>query len=316
MRNWPQYKYRGDGIAPTQPAPEAYTTTEPYKPSAELIKAVNLSILLGRPLLLEGEAGSGKSRLARAVAYELGLPLKVWSVRSTSKAIEGLYRFDPLLRLHDVQAIQAGVDPTSMPRNPANPKDYRALNALGWAFTYHNTPTVVLIDEIDKADIDFPNDLLEVLEDWEFSIPDTGETIKAGPRPIIIITSNKEKGHLPAPFLRRCVYFFLRFPSTLEELKAIVELHYNRKNDHAEEIPLDDKLITTAIDRFRAIRSTNLAKYPGTSELLDWIKALHQFEDRPYMQDKLAKDQTLPYSEVLYKLRIDLPPSNHPSHAA
>ena len=187
------YRYRGDGEQPKHPKPDAWIQSEPYKPDPELVRAVNLSIYLQRPLLLEGEAGCGKSRLAYAVAYELGLPLYVWSVRSSSNATEGLYQYDAILRLHDVQIAKQGELTDS--RNPSQPAYYRRFGAIGNAFQLKDHPCVVLIDEIDKADLDFPNDLLSVLEPpRQFVIAETGETITATHSPIVIITSNKEKG--------------------------------------------------------------------------------------------------------------------------
>ncbi|MDZ8241501.1 MAG: MoxR family ATPase [Nostoc sp. ChiQUE01a] len=227
---------------PQKPHKDSPKHPEPYVVSPELKKAVNLAIYLRRPLLLEGDAGCGKTRLASAVAYELGLPLYRWDVRSTTKAQDGLYEYDAILRLHDVQTQKVeqqspvnsvGTDKEN--RNPANPKDYRRFGALGKAFQLKNCPAVVLIDEIDKADLDFPNDLLTVLDEpWAFNIKETGETIRAtyprkdseksdtkiDCRPIVIITSNKEKGNLPAPFLRRCLYHYVDFPNDKKQLQA------------------------------------------------------------------------------------------------
>jgi MoxR-like ATPase len=309
------------------------THPEPYVISPELKKAVNLAIYLRRPLLLEGDAGCGKTRLASAVAYELGLPLYRWDVRSTTKAEDGLYEYDAILRLHDVQTQK--VEPVQPPdeaetnkeedeervnRNPANPKHYRKFGALGKAFRLKNRPAVVLIDEIDKADLDFPNDLLTVLDEpWEFKIKETGETIRAtyprqdvrnsdteadviDCRPIVIITSNKEKGNLPAPFLRRCLYHYLDFPNNAERLQEIVEKHYQI----CEETSPPSDLVKTAINRFLTVwNEGGLFKKPGTSEFLDWLKALHTFEAKPYNAAQLAKDKLLPYRELLFKLQQD-----------
>ncbi|MFX0196431.1 MAG: AAA family ATPase [Candidatus Hodarchaeota archaeon] len=290
------------------------STPEPYIASPELIQAVNLSIYVGRPLLLEGEAGCGKTRLARAVAYELGLPFYPWYVRSTSKAQEGLYTYDAILRLHDVQtqhieSIQHTNSSDSRKqrskgRDPRKPTDYRKLGPLGKAFELRDFPAVVLIDEIDKADIDFPNDLLSVLDDpWEFEILETGEVISASEdcKPIVIITSNKEKGNLPAPFLRRCIYHFITFPDE-EQLKSIIDIHYKMRGLK----PSAPKLVEAAIQRFIDMRNKgDLHKQPGTSEFLDWVEALENFESVPYKSDSLAKAKTIPYPGLLLKLRSD-----------
>lgn len=292
------------------------THPEPYVVSPELQKAVNLAIYLRRPLLLEGDAGCGKTRLASAVAYELGLPLYRWDVRSTTRALDGLYEYDAILRLHDVQTQkveqQLSVDETAsnededeerLNSNPANPKHYRRFGALGKAFQLKDCPAVVLIDEIDKADLDFPNDLLTVLDEpWEFKIKETRETIRANHRPIVIITSNKEKGNLPAPFLRRCLYYYVDFPNNKEQLQKIVEKHYQIR----EEIPPPSALVENAIERFLAVwNEGGLFKKPGTSEFLDWLKALHTFEPKPYSAAQLKKDNLLPYRELLFKLQQD-----------
>jgi MoxR-like ATPase len=303
-------------LRPTNPHKDSPKHPEPYVVSPELKKAVNLSIYLRRPLLLEGDAGCGKTRLASAVAYELGLPLYRWDIRSTTKAQDGLYEYDAILRLHDVQtqkiesqtpvnAAKTGEDEdeTKVNRNPANPKDYRKFSALGKAFKLHECPGVVLIDEIDKADLDFPNDLLTVLDEpWEFKIKETGETVTAKYKPIVIITSNKEKGNLPAPFLRRCLYHYLDFPNDEKQLQEIVEKHYQI----SMATPPSNDLVKTAIARFLNIwNEGGLFKKPGTSEFLDWLKALHTFESQPYNAAQLEKDKLLPYRELLFKLQQD-----------
>ncbi|HRW50410.1 MAG: MoxR family ATPase [Caldilinea sp.] len=279
-------------------------TPEPYIAADALIQAVNLAIFLHRPLLLEGEAGCGKSMLARAVAYELGLPFYRWDVRSTSKAQEGLYTYDAILRLHDVQTVKAGAG--QPPRDPADPVAYRKLGALGKAFALTECPAVVLIDEIDKADVDFPNDLLTVLDEpWELHIPETGEPpIQATHYPIVIVTSNKEKGNLPAPFLRRCLYHYIDFPEQPEQLQRIVEVHYRVRGDAAPA----PALVTAATTRFLALRRQGrLHKVPGTSEFLDWLGALHRFGSQAPVPSTDLEDERapLPYPELLYKLRID-----------
>ncbi|AKG20138.1 AAA family ATPase [Calothrix sp. 336/3] len=296
------------------PHPDSPQYPEPYVVSPGLKKAVNLAIYLRRPLLLEGDAGCGKTRLASAVAYELGLPLYRWDVRSTTKAVDGLYEYDAILRLHDVQTQKVE---SQSARNPSNPQDYRTFGALGKAFRLEQCPAVVLIDEIDKADLDFPNDLLTVLDEpWEFTIKETGETITAtypnrtnNPidaridcRPIVIITSNKEKGNLPAPFLRRCLYHYLDFPNDADLLQEIVRSHYQI----CQENPPTSDLMQTAIKRFLNIwNEGGLFKKPGTSEFLDWLTALHQFGSEPYNAAQLAEDKLLPYRELLFKLQQD-----------
>jgi MoxR-like ATPase len=309
-----EYEYRGDPARrPGDAHPDSPTAPEPYVASGELKRAVNLAIFLRRPLLLEGEAGCGKTRLSRAVAHELGLPFYTWYVRSTSKAREGLYNYDAILRLHDVQTHQleaqrhgeaaGGEIPPEGRRDPSNPMDYREFGALGKAFCVQDRPAVVLIDEIDKADIDFPNDLLAVLDDpWQFEIPETGETVTAQQKPIVIITSNKEKGNLPAPFLRRCIYYFIEFPGTLERLQAIVDEHYKA----GEEPVPSPELVTAATERFLTVRQDGgLHKKPGTSEFLDWLRALHSFGAAPHAAQALETEGAIPYPELLYKLRMD-----------
>jgi MoxR-like ATPase len=304
MKNAESLVFYGNRQEPAAPHHESHRQPEPYAAAAGLIQAVNLAMFVGRPLLLEGEAGCGKTRLARAVAYELGLPLHTWHVRSTSKALEGLYSYDAILRLHDVQIRQlearGGNESGQSPilRDPGNPMDYRELGPLGKAFALRDCPAVVLIDEIDKADIDFPNDLLAVLDDpWEFEIQETGEKIKAKHKPIVIITSNKEKGNLPFPFLRRCIYYYVEFPSE-PTLKKIVEEHYrNREGQPSSE------LIQSAARRFVGVRNEgNLHKTPSTSEFLDWVEALNSFGQDG--SDGLQED-TLPYPSLLFKLRPD-----------
>jgi MoxR-like ATPase len=297
--------------------PDTPEEVEPYylDENDELIKAVNLAIHLKRPLLIEGEAGCGKTRLAKAVAYELGLPYYRWDVRSTSTAKEGLYQYDAISRLHDVQVKQIenqaktkNIDTDNKElkkRDPQNPKDYRKLGALGKAFDFKDEPSVVLIDEIDKADVDFPNDLLAVLDEpWSFSIPETGETIEADKKnkPIIIITSNKEKGNLPAPFLRRCIYYYINFPNDIKKLEQIVNIHYQTQPAKKP----NNNLMKTAIAQFLAVRDLGLFKRPGTSEFLDWLEALANFESQPYSANKLKRPNWLPYYELLFKLHSDL----------
>ncbi|GAB1543379.1 MoxR family ATPase [Scytonema sp. NUACC21] len=293
-------------LIPKDPHPDSPKEKEPYIASEELQKAVNLAIYLGRPLLIEGEAGCGKTKLAHAVAYQLGFPFYRWDVRSTTKAKEGLYEYDAILRLHDVETRKLG-DKIDEGRNPTNPKDYRTFGPLGKAFIA-NRPAVVLIDEIDKADVDFPNDLLTVLDKpMRFEIRETGETgeqaIQAKYPPIVIITSNKEKGNLPAPFLRRCLYYYLKFPSP-EELAKIVDIHYKLHREDLGKSP-HKNLKEAAVNLFFELREEKgLLKLPGTSEFLDWLHALQSFQPYPYPAKDLSKDK-IPYPELLFKLRQD-----------
>ncbi len=295
----PNMKYKLDP-KPSTAHPDAPKQPEPYIAGDPLIKAVNLAIFLRRPLLLEGEAGCGKTRLASDVAYDLGLPLYRWDIRSDTKAQEGLYKYDAILRLHDVQTREVNPDAK---RNPSDATKYRDFGALGKAFLVADRPAVVLIDEIDKADVDFPNDLLAVLDDpWSFEVRETQEPpIIAKHKPIVIITTNKEKSNLPAPFLRRCIYHFVEFPK--DKLKEIVEIHYQVKKEKAPSA----KLIDAAVSRFTAIREAqNLFKSPGTSEFLDWLNALQKFDAQPYTAKELAKpEHPIPYRELLFKIKQD-----------
>lgn len=311
MTSTQRYIFTGDGRDPAeQPQPDAPTQPEPYVVADPLLRrAVNLAIFLRRPLLLEGEAGSGKSRLAHAVAYELNLPLYPWHVRSTSKAQDGLYTYDAILRLHDTQAARNGAAPAGG-RDPGDPRGYRALGALGKAFQTRGRPAVVLIDEIDKADVDFPNDLLTVLDDpWAFTIPETDERIAAeydraqgiDNRPIIIVTSNKEKGNLPAPFLRRCVYHYIAFPSDPALLQQIVDSHLAGGAAEA-----DETLAWAA--RFLNLRADDQVMYkkPGVSEFLDWVRALRGFRIPGEGPPPVAPEGSeLPFRGLLLKQRLD-----------
>jgi MoxR-like ATPase len=188
--------------------------------------------------------------------------------------------------------------------DPADPTNYRKLGPIGKAFALKEYPAVVLIDEIDKADIDFPNDLLAVLDDpWMFEIPETGEVIEASEhKPIVIVTSNKEKGNLPAPFLRRCLYYFVNFPEDEEQLKTIVDKHYEILGN----TPPPPDLIRAAARRFINVRAEGLLhKKPGTSEFLDWVEALRSFRSGSGQGPQVAEGTPIPYPEVLFKLRGD-----------
>jgi len=228
--------------------------TEAYVADKDLTVAVNAAIRLERPLLVKGEPGTGKTELARQIAESLGLSLIEWSVKSTTKAQQGLYEYDAVSRLRDSQLGDDRVNDVS---------NYIRRGKLWEAFTAEEK-TVLLIDEIDKADIEFPNDLLQELDRMEFFVYETGETVRAKQRPIVIITSNNEK-ELPDAFLRRCFFHYIRFPE-MATLQRIVDVHYPG---------IKQSLVREALTQFYAIRETaGLKKKPSTSEALDWIRLL------------------------------------------
>ncbi|NLL51785.1 MAG: MoxR family ATPase [Peptococcaceae bacterium] len=228
--------------------------TEDYIVSDDLRNSVNISVALSRPLLIKGEPGTGKTVLAESVARSLGLKLIVWNIKSTTKAQDGLYVYDTVQRLYDSQFGDHDV---------SDIKRYIKLGKLGEAFTSEER-VVLLIDEIDKADLEFPNDLLWELDVMNFYIPETGETISAKHRPIVIITSNAEK-ELPDAFLRRCVFHYIDFPNE-EMMEEIVYVHFP---------DIQKKLLHEALKAFYWLRSIpGLQKKPSTSELLDWVQAL------------------------------------------
>ncbi len=231
-----------------------FTGTDAYVADKDLMVAVNAAIRLERPLLVKGEPGTGKTELARQVAAALGLELIEWHVKSTTKAQQGLYEYDAVSRLRD---SQLGDERFNDIRN------YIKRGKLWEAFAA-DKKIVLLIDEIDKADIEFPNDLLQELDRMEFFVYETGETVQAKHRPIVIITSNNEK-ELPDAFLRRCFFHYIRFPEA-ETLTQIVEVHYPG---------IKQKLVSAALTQFYEIREQQgLKKKPSTSEVLDWIRLL------------------------------------------
>ena len=233
---------------------ERFEGTHSYIASAELRSSVNVALALQRPLLIRGEPGTGKTLLAEAVAEALGLELLVWAVKSTTRAQEGLYVYDTVQRLYDSQFGEG---------DPADVARYIRLGKMGEAFSA-TSRVVLMIDEVDKADIEFPNDLLWELDRMSFYIPETGKTVTAIERPVVIITSNAEK-ELPDAFLRRCVFHYIAFPDE-EEMRRIVAVHHP---------DLDERLLAATMEAFYVIRAMDgLGKRPSTSELIDWVQAL------------------------------------------
>jgi MoxR-like ATPase len=228
--------------------------TDTYIATPDLMLAVNAAIRLQRPLLIKGEPGTGKTLLAEEVARALAMPLFQWHIKSTTKAQQGLYEYDAVSRLRDSQLGDPRVHDIG---------NYVLPGVLWQAFEC-DAPSVVLIDEVDKADIEFPNDLLRELDRMEFYVYETQRTIAAKHRPLVVITSNNEK-ELPDAFLRRCFFHYIRFPDR-ETMRRIVHVHFPE---------LKDTLLREALESFFAIREVNgLKKKPSTSELLDWIKLL------------------------------------------
>ena len=241
--------------------------TESYVATEDLTLAVNAAVTLERPLLVKGEPGTGKTELARQVADALGLRMLEWNVKSTTKAQQGLYEYDAVSRLRDSQLGEERVHDV---------RNYIRKGKLWQAFEAEEK-VVLLIDEIDKADIEFPNDLLQELDKMEFHVYETGETVKARQRPIVIITSNNEK-ELPDAFLRRCFFHYIRFPDEAT-MRQIVEVHHPG---------IKQALLTTALTQFYEIREqAGLKKKPSTSEVLDWLKLLLAEDLTP---EDLARD--------------------------
>ena len=234
--------------------------TASYVATDDLKVAVNAAVQLRRPLLIKGEPGTGKTVLAYEIAEALGAPLIEWNVKSTTKAAQGLYEYDAVARLRDGQLGDARVHDIA---------NYIRRGKLWEAFTQEK-PAVLLIDEIDKADIEFPNDLLQELDRMEFHVYETGETVRAVQRPIVVITSNNEK-ELPDAFLRRCFFHYISFPDR-DTMQAIVDVHFPG---------IQRLLVSRAMDIFYDVREVpGLKKKPSTSELLDWLKLLLH-EDMP-----------------------------------
>ena len=246
---------------------ETFQGSQDYVASEELMRAVNIAMVLQKPLLIKGEPGTGKTVLAEAIAKSLGKELIIWNIKSTTKAQDGLYVYDVVQRLYDSQFGGEGVDDI---------EKYVKLGKLGEAFTADDQ-VILLIDEIDKADLEFPNDLLWELDRMEFHIPETGRTVTAKHRPIVIITSNAEK-ELPDAFLRRCVFHYIEFPDR------------------------DQHLLDQVLEAFYRIRSLpQIKKKPSTSEIIDWIQALIH---GGYDPDRVVAE--VPYLGVLLKKNEDI----------
>ena len=263
-----------------------YVTSEPLR------NAVNVSIALGRPLLIRGEPGTGKTLLSHSIASGLAKKLLTWNIKSTTKAQEGLYIYDTVQRLNDSRFGDKDV---------SDIKQYIKLGKLGQAFTSPEQ-VVLLIDEIDKADIEFPNDLLNELDEMSFYIPETNETITAIQRPITVITSNAEK-ELPDAFLRRCIFHYIEFPD-LELMEEIIQVHFPN---------IKDSLLREALKTFYSLREIDeLRKKPSTSELIDWIRALiasgipHEniSSETPFIGALLKKETDYDYFINNYMTRI------------
>ena len=259
----------------------AFRGSADYVAAPELINSVNIAMALQKPLLIKGEPGTGKTMLAQSIATALGKELVIWSIKSTTKAQDGLYVYDVVQRLYDSQFGGQGVDDIGK---------YIKLGKLGEAFS-REEQTILLIDEIDKADLEFPNDLLWELDQMEFYIPETKETIRAKTRPVVIITSNAEK-ELPDAILRRCIFHYIEFPDQAL-MEEIVRVHFPE---------VEDRLLAQAIEAFYRLRDMYaIQKKPSTSELLDWVQALTL---SGIDVSKIARE--LPFVGVLLKKNEDL----------
>ena len=251
-----------------------FSGTKDYVVTDDLKVAVNAAIVLERPLLVKGEPGTGKTVLAEEIAKAVSAPLITWHIKSTTKAAQGLYEYDAVSRLRDSQLGDPRV---------SDIKNYIRKGKLWEAFTSDVRP-VLLIDEIDKADIEFPNDLLLELDRMEFHVYETGETIRAAKRPIVVITSNNEK-ELPDAFLRRCFFHYIKFPDA-ETMQKIVEVHYPG---------IKKQLVANAMNIFFGVREApGLKKKPSTSELLDWLKLLVSEDISPDMLKERDQRKLLP----------------------
>lgn len=252
-----------------------------YVASDDLMRSVNIAIALQKPLLIKGEPGTGKTMLAEAISNALGKDLVIWNIKSTTKAQDGLYVYDVVQRLYDSQFGNEGVDDIGK---------YVKMGKLGEAFSA-DQQLILLIDEIDKADLEFPNDLLWELDKMEFYIPETKETIKAQQRPIVIITSNAEK-ELPDAFLRRCIFHYIEFPDEAQ-MREIISVHFDK---------VEDNLLDQVLATFYWIRDLyNIQKKPSTSEVIDWIQALELGGIDPAEIQK-----KVPFAGVLLKKNEDI----------
>ncbi len=264
-----------------------FTGTKDYVATDDLKVAVNAAIVLERPLLVKGEPGTGKTVLAEEIAKALGSPLLTWHIKSTTKAQQGLYEYDAVSRLRDSQLGDPRVSDIA---------NYIKRGKLWEAFTHAERP-VLLIDEIDKADIEFPNDLLLELDRMEFHVYETGETIKAAKRPVVIITSNNEK-ELPDAFLRRCFFHYIKFPDS-ETMAQIVEVHFPG---------IKQRLVAEAMRIFFEVRDVpGLKKKPSTSELLDWLKLLVNEDMSPeQLRERDPRKLIPPLHGALLKIEQDV----------
>lgn len=261
--------------------------TENYIATEDLRIAVNAAITLERPLLIKGEPGTGKTFLAEEISKALNMPLITWHIKSTTKAQQGLYEYDAITRLRDSQLGDEKVKDV---------KNYIKQGKLWESFESNERP-ILLIDEIDKADIEFPNDLLQELDRMEFFVYETNETIKAAKRPVVIITSNNEK-ELPDAFLRRCFFHYISFPDT-STMEKIVDVHYPK---------IKSKLVSESLKVFYELRDVpGIKKKPSTSELLDWLKLLMNEDIKPEMlREKNANNLIPPLHGALLKNEQDV----------
>ncbi len=233
---------------------QGYSGSDDYIASKPLMEIVNVAVSLGKPLVVKGEPGTGKTLLAHSIAAAINKKLLIWNIKSTTKAKDGLYVYDTVQRLNDARFKDKDI---------SDIRQYIKMGKLGQAFKT-DEQVILLIDEIDKADVEFPNDLLNELDEMSFHIHELDEEVRAEHRPIVIITSNSEK-ELPDAFLRRCIFYYIEFPDT-EMMEKIVKVHYP---------DIENKVVKEALKRFYWIREMEgLRKKPSTSELLDWIKAL------------------------------------------
>ncbi len=266
---------------------DQFKGTDDYIVTADLQVAVNAAITLERPLLIKGEPGTGKTVLAYEVAKAIGAPMIEWHIKSTTKAQQGLYEYDAVSRLRDSQLGDERVHDI---------RNYIKQGKLWDAFSNEQRP-VLLIDEIDKADIEFPNDLLLELDRMEFFVYETGEVIKAAQRPIVIITSNNEK-ELPDAFLRRCFFHYIKFPDT-DTMRSIVDVHFPN---------MKERLVSSALTKFYEMRDIpGLKKKPSTSELLDWLKLLvNEDIDPSILREQDPKKLIPPLHGALLKNEQDI----------